>query len=122
MRSTGEILKELRLERDLTQEQLGEILGVKKNTVSGWESKDYFPGKELLLKLSEFYNVTTDYLLGRTTHRRARVVKDGELLEFLPVDLVKNHDLEIWVDEKGGLEEATKEEIKKVLRQHGYLK
>ena len=62
----GKVLKELRLERKVTQEQLGNTLGVKKNTISQWESETNEPNSGMIIKLADYFDVSTDYLLGRT--------------------------------------------------------
>lgn len=59
----GEFLSLLRKEKNLTQEQLGEILGVTNKTVSRWENGNYMPPVEVLQQLSEFYNITINEIL-----------------------------------------------------------
>lgn len=60
---TGRFLSELRHEKNLTQEELGEILGVTNKTVSRWENGNYLPPAEILLLLSEQYNVSINEIL-----------------------------------------------------------
>ena len=60
----GDRLKELRISKDLSQDDLGEILGVRKSSTSNWENNKATPTYEILTKLAEYFNVTTDYLLG----------------------------------------------------------
>lgn len=62
----GERLKDLRKKRSLTQSQLGEKLNVTKASISGYENDTRSPDRETLVKIAEIFNVTTDYLLGRT--------------------------------------------------------
>ena len=59
----GRFLSELRKEKALTQEQLGEILGVTNKTVSRWENGNYLPTVEMLMSLSEFYQISINELL-----------------------------------------------------------
>lgn len=61
-----ERLKELRKKANLTQKEMGEILGVNQRTYSNYELGDRDMSPETLIKLADFYNVTIDYLLGRT--------------------------------------------------------
>jgi len=61
----GDILKKLRNEKRLSQQELAEIVGKSQQAVYFWEKGDNEPGIETLKKLANFFNVTTDYLLGR---------------------------------------------------------
>ncbi len=63
MRSVGNFLAALRKERGLTQEQLGEQMGVTNKTVSRWETGAYLPSADALLWLSAFYDVSVNELL-----------------------------------------------------------
>lgn len=59
----------LRYLRDLnkvTQEQLAKYLGVGRPTIAGYETKGKQPSFEILDKIAGFFNVSLDYLLGRT--------------------------------------------------------
>lgn len=60
-----DILKELRIDRNLTQKQLSEMLDLSKNTVCEYEKGRAEPSIETLLKLSAIFGVSVDYLLGR---------------------------------------------------------
>lgn len=60
-----DILKELRIDRNLTQKQLSEMLDLSKNTVCEYEKGRAEPSIETLLKLSGIFGVSVDYLLGR---------------------------------------------------------
>ena len=59
----GSFLASLRRERGLTQEALGEKLGVTNKTVSRWEKGNYLPPAEMLKALSEFYGVSINEIL-----------------------------------------------------------
>lgn len=61
----GSQIKKLRLATNLTQEELGTILNKKGATVRMWELKKSEPDNETINKLADFFDVTTDFLLGR---------------------------------------------------------
>lgn len=64
-KTMGEILKELRLERGLTQEEVGKIIGVQKAAIQKYEKGDVENMKQESIKiLASYYGVTTDFLLG----------------------------------------------------------
>ena len=56
----------LRKQKDLTQENLANLLGVTNQTVSKWESAQCCPDIQLLPKIAKIFNVTVDELLGYT--------------------------------------------------------
>lgn len=59
----GDKLAKLRKENNYTQEQLADILGVSRQSVSKWESDIAYPETDKLVKLGELYNCSMDYLL-----------------------------------------------------------
>ena len=60
----SENLKELRKSKCNTQEELAEFLSVSKTAVSKWERGECYPDIELLPKISAYYGVSVDDLLG----------------------------------------------------------
>ncbi len=63
----GKFIAERRKEKGLTQEQLGEKLGVTNKTISRWETGTYLPPAEALLTMSELFGVSINEILsGRT--------------------------------------------------------
>lgn len=65
----GERLKQLRLENGLTQFQLAETLDVSKSNISKYESGSVEPNLEIIVKISKYFSVDTDYLLGLSDTR-----------------------------------------------------
>lgn len=59
----GKFLKELRKENNMTQEQLGERIGVTNKTVSRWETGNYMPPIESLKLLSDIYRISINEIL-----------------------------------------------------------
>jgi MerR family transcriptional regulator, light-induced transcriptional regulator len=59
-------LRELRARRKLRQKDLGEKLGVAQTTVANYEQGSRFPGEEMLERIADFFDVSLDYLLGRS--------------------------------------------------------
>ncbi|MCH5153212.1 MAG: helix-turn-helix transcriptional regulator [Clostridiales bacterium] len=60
----GEILRELRTDKKLTQPQLAEAIGVSKSMISVWETGLSEPTASNIIKLAKYFEVSTDYLLG----------------------------------------------------------
>lgn len=59
----GRRLKELRLEKDLSQRKLGEVFNVCNQTVSFWESGSREPDLDTLVRIAHFFDVCLEYLL-----------------------------------------------------------
>lgn len=62
----GKKIKELREIKQITQEELAKYLGVAPQTVYKYEKEINEPDLKTTSKIAEYFNVTTDYLLGRT--------------------------------------------------------
>lgn len=60
---TGKFIATLRKEKDLTQDQLGEKLGVTNKTISRWENGNYMPDIEILSLLSKEFDVSINELI-----------------------------------------------------------
>lgn len=61
----GQRLKSLRKERDMSQQELGDALGITKVSICGYEKGTRTPSLETFALLADFFGVTTDYFLGR---------------------------------------------------------
>lgn len=60
---TGRFLKELRRENGMTQEQLGERIGVTNKTVSRWETGNYMPPVDCLVMMADIYGVSINEIV-----------------------------------------------------------
>lgn len=61
----GEKIRELRLEKELLQRELAERIHIAPNTISQFETGTANPSYDVLIALCDFFEVSTDYLLGR---------------------------------------------------------
>ena len=59
----GSKIKAARIEKKLTQEQVAELLGVSRQTISNWENEKSYPDIISVIKMSECYDISLDYLL-----------------------------------------------------------
>lgn len=59
-----ERLKELRIDKGLTFDQLSKVTGLSKSALNYWENGVRIPSAQAVVTLAKFFNVTTDYLLG----------------------------------------------------------
>ena len=66
----NENIRQLRLARNLSQVDLAKALGVTKQSISNWENNNIQPSIDMLIRLAQFFSVSTDYLLGLDDHRK----------------------------------------------------
>jgi len=65
-----DILRQLRKENGLSRKKVGEIVGSNERNYANWEQGTSNPKIEYLIALSEFYNVTIDYLVGHENKKK----------------------------------------------------
>ena len=91
-----ERLKSLRKKCGYTQVSLAETLGVSKGTVAMWETGKRTPDFETLIRLSDLFDVRTDYILGKSNDSSSAKLSDYDIeqlgrweLESVYTDLMK---------------------------------
>ena len=87
-------IKQLRIQKSLTQDQVAQRLWVTKSTISAYEMGTKYPSLDMLIKLAAMYNVTTDYLLGVDKKRQIDITgltpKQVEIINILIDELKKD--------------------------------
>ena len=73
----SEKLYELRKKSGLSQEQLAEQLGVSRQAISKWESGKAFPESDTLISISQYFDVTLDYLM-KENEPASEAITDAE--------------------------------------------
>lgn len=63
-------LRDLREDNDLTQSDIAKILGMSQTGYSKYETGENDIPTTILIKLADYYNTSTDYLLGRTNNSK----------------------------------------------------
>ena len=71
----NENIRRLRLEHGLSQVAFAKQMNVTKQCVSNWENDNVLPSVEMLVRLADFFHVSTDLLLGREPTRVLDVSK-----------------------------------------------
>lgn len=91
-----ERLKSLRKKCGYTQVSLAETLGVSKGTVAMWETGKRTPNFETLIRLSDLFDMRTDYILGKSNDSSSAKLSDDDIerlgrreLESVYTDLMK---------------------------------
>ena len=63
-------IRDLREDRDMTQKQIAQMLGMSQTGYSKYETGENDIPTQILIKLADFYGVSVDYLLGRTSVKK----------------------------------------------------
>lgn len=79
----GNRIKLLREEKKIKQDELAKILSISPSAVGMYERDEREPNDEITLKLSEYFNVSTDYLLGKSDIRNPGKQIDDVLNEAM---------------------------------------
>ena len=87
----GDNIKRLRKNKGLKQQEIADILGVKRNTYSDWENGKTEPKLGNVVKLAHVFGTTTDELLGQTVYSKAILVR---FLDDYDVSDIKNWNKE----------------------------
>ncbi len=97
----GRFIAELRHQKGLTQEALGQHLGVTNKTISRWENGNYMPDIEMLKLLSEFFDVSINEILAgeRLSNEEFKKKADENIVSALDNSLFSVKEREkFWKD------------------------
>ena len=104
----SEELRSLREQRNLTQKDIAEYLGVTRQAVASYELGKREPDYDILKRLADYFSVSIDHLLGRIRHNSAHVLKKEQhmginidrllFLQCMDSELVK------WISDEGHME------------------
>jgi transcriptional regulator with XRE-family HTH domain len=94
--SFGENLKRLRTSRGLTQNDLALYLNVTRPTIAGYETKGKEPDYKTLIQLSEYFDVSIDYLVKGSTYKKASKYSPEVQITITTTDTNYTQLLEIY--------------------------
>lgn len=107
----GQTVRNLRKQKRISQTELAKILHVSQQTITAWETGKAEPSSSAVSNLADYFNVTTDYLLGRPekqTESRHQTISeaidtamanDGKELDQHDKDVIKSL-IEAYLDNK----------------------
>ena len=102
-------LAELRVEKQLSRQQLADLLGVSRASIEYYEKGLRTPDINVLYKLAELFNVSSDYLIGRTD-RKSALVEELTISEYLGLSVEtinKLHNIKENADMKEKIKMST---------------
>ena len=77
----GDQIKALRIERKISQKSLADSLGITQSTIANYENNIRQPNLEMLINISDYFNVSTDFILSRTGIYENKVSVDHNNIE-----------------------------------------
>lgn len=83
----AKILKAQRKERGLTQQEAAKIFHVTRQTISNWENEKNYPDIPTLVAISDYYEVSLDYLMKGDVKYMAKIKQEAKLLQSIQVGL-----------------------------------
>jgi transcriptional regulator with XRE-family HTH domain len=90
----GTRLKELRKEKNLTQQELADKVDLVKGSISAYEKSLKYPSVEVLIKLCNYFNVSSDYLLGLSDEKEIKKYDlTEEQMELVTKMIIQFHQL-----------------------------
>lgn len=114
----GKRLRFLRKRRNLTQKDLADRFNVGESTIGMYERDEREPSFEFVKQLADFFNVTTDYLLGRTddpnppgsdNEELGTLARINELIKEYGIEQMGFFDIEKW-------KQLSEEEIEEIVK------
>lgn len=92
----GDKLSKLRKENNYTQEQLASVLGVSRQAISKWESNITYPETDKLIRISELFNCSLDYLLKDTEETDNKNQSNEDNLSFKKLFHKRKSEKTVW--------------------------
>ncbi|MBE2923943.1 helix-turn-helix transcriptional regulator [Anoxybacillus flavithermus] len=114
----GKRLRILRKNRNLTQKELADRFNVGESTIGMYERDEREPSFEFVKQLADFFNVTTDYLLGRTddpnppgsdNEELGTLARINQLIKEYGIEQMGFFDIEKW-------KHLTEDEIREIIQ------
>lgn len=125
----GKKIRTLRLQKNIPQNGLAQILGVSKSTMSNYERNHSTPDPDLLVKLADYFHVSIDYLFDYDEFHNSELAKEasnynrpntaalskdeGNVLSYYSrlsdenKDLIKGQMIQLYLDQEKAAKEST---------------
>ena len=89
----GERIENLRKEKGITQDELSNKFGISQQTISLYEIEKKEPNVEMLIKMADYFGVTTDYLLGRSDKKNDGIVHINQPISVAEIAIKRIQEL-----------------------------
>lgn len=113
MEIVSQKLKELRNKTDLSQVKMAEVLGIKQGAVNRYENNQSEPNCETLLKYANFFDVSLDYIFGRTENPQGTEFEGKPKMELANPEM--KEFIEMCFDPNSPMNDRLKETLLKLM-------
>lgn len=103
----GNKLRELRMEKKMLQKEMADILNVSCGTISNYEKNVHFPDGHTLCKIADYFGVSIDYLMGRTSLRHSLEILNQEISDGYPLSQLVNKIVALDIQQQRELRQYT---------------
>ena len=86
----GDILKELRQSKGLTQQELGDLVGISASNVRMIEKNQRNGSLDVVSKLADYFNVSIDYLEGKTNYKNSTEIATNIINKLIALNIINN--------------------------------
>lgn len=86
----GDILKELRQSKGLTQQELGDLVGISASNVRMIEKNQRNGSLDVVSKLADYFNVSIDYLEGKTNYKNSTEIATNIINKLIELNIINN--------------------------------
>ena len=107
VKKLGQEIAMLRKEKNLGQKELAALLNMSIGTISNYEKGVHSPDLTTLCKLADFFDVTTDYLLGRSGYRCPPEILDKYITADYTVSSIANTILSLGPESQNSIIDYT---------------
>ena len=115
MQIVGQRLRALRTGMKLTQVQMAEYIGMVQSSVNRYEAGESEPSFEILLKYADYFDVSLDYIFGRTDNPQGKLYANHPQIEKTAPEMEKF--VEMCFDPASPMSKRLKETIIKMLKE-----
>ena len=115
MKIVAERIRSLRESAKLSQVKMGEIVGAKQSSINRYEQDQTSPSYEILVRYADFFDVSLDYILGRTDYPQGKLYECKTKFEESDPEMEKF--VEMCFDPKSPMNDRLKKTLLAMLRE-----
>lgn len=115
MKVIGQRLRSLREGMRISQVKMAEIVGMKQSSINRYESGEASPSPETLLKYADYFDVSLDYIYGRTDYPQGKLYKNRPQIEKNDPELEKF--IEMCFDPTSPMSQRLKETLLMMMKE-----